>query len=173
MKEIEVKIIEINFAKTIALLERLGAKKILDATIKSCFFDFPGEKLKKNGIVLRIREYPEKTVLVLKRKIKKARAKIMDETETRISSADEIKKILFGLGMEQTYLDKRKRVSYSLGKFRFDFDSYPGIPAFMEIEAPSEKKLFEIIKKLGFPKEKIKAWNTNDLFRHYGKKRRN
>ena len=63
----------------------------------------------------------------------------------------------------------KKRISYVLGDIRFEIDTYEGIPTFLEIEAPSEEILEEMVLKLGFSMKDTKPWNGKKVWKHYGK----
>ena len=93
----------------------------------------------------------------------------MNEHEVEVSDSDETEKILFGLGLAAVKNLRKHRTSFTLDNFHFDIDEYLGIPTFMEIEAPSEGQLFEMITKLNFPPEKVRPWSSKELFEHYGK----
>ena len=59
MKEVEVKILEIDGKEIEERLTSLGAKKILDSDIQTIFFDFHNGKIMKAKDVLRLRKNAE------------------------------------------------------------------------------------------------------------------
>jgi adenylate cyclase class IV len=56
MKEIEVKVIEINKSEVEKKLLLLGAKKVLDCAIETTIFDTKNADLKNSGKNLRLRK---------------------------------------------------------------------------------------------------------------------
>lgn len=65
MKEIEIKILDINVEKIRTKLLNLGAEKTFE-DIHAVFFDSPRNKLKNQGNTLRVRKIGEKTELCFK-----------------------------------------------------------------------------------------------------------
>ena len=55
MKEIEVKILEINVADVQKRLKELGAQKLFDGELEWVVFDFPDGRLGKEEILVRLR----------------------------------------------------------------------------------------------------------------------
>lgn len=171
MKEIEVKILEIDKEKIIKKLESFGAKKIFDDDIISYFFDFPDNALEKKQMLFRLRSKGTSGELTLKKKISKEKAKINEETEVSVSDIVVMKKIIEALGMKTKYNHTKHRVSYLLGNVRFEIDTFKEIPTFLEIEADSIKTLHIWAVKLGFSKKDLKPWSERDLMQHYGKEK--
>jgi len=169
MKEIEVKILEIKKDKVIEKLEELGAEKVSDGEMSVLIYDFEDERLSRNSDLLRLRGYDGDSVLAFKRKISKSSAKIMEEYEVKVDNYNVMKDILKNLGLKPIRDYSKHRTSYHLGEVHFDIDTIPGIPTFMEIEAPDEETVKEFVVKLGFSLEDIKPWTGKDLLKHYKK----
>ena len=53
-------------------------------------------------------------------------------------------------------------------EFHFDFDTYPHIPTFLEIEAPSKEKIKKYVKLFGYSMKEALPWSTKELFDYYG-----
>ena len=67
MKEVEVKILEINRSKIEKELVHLGAKRILDGEIETTFFDFPDHTLLRKRNLLRLRKENDNIELTFKK----------------------------------------------------------------------------------------------------------
>jgi adenylate cyclase class IV len=78
MKEIEVKILEVNRHKAEETLCRLGAKKVFDSEIETCFFDFIDGTIANARNVLRLRREGGTIVLTLKRVRETQTAKVAE-----------------------------------------------------------------------------------------------
>ena len=176
MKEIEVKIIEIDKKKIISKLKKLGAKKNFEGIIRGEFFDYPNKKLDKNKELLRLRTMGKKAFLTFKGKANtKSKVKCCEEIEVEISNFDKLKEILFLIGLiVKKKTTTKYRISYSMGKTHFEIETpieeYSFIPPFMEIESTSAKNIYKYAKMLGYTKEKCLNWTGGDIIKYYKKK---
>lgn len=174
MKEIEIKILEINRKKVEEKLLSLGAEKIFDGKMNAYFFDFKDGSLRKFGLILRLREEGNKIILTFKKPIEKEKAKIKEELEIEVSNFDITKAILESLGLQVWRIAKKHRVTYSLKEVHFELDKYGEeydfIPEFLEIEAKNLENIYKFVELLGFDKEECKPWSLKDLVKHYSKK---
>lgn len=169
MREIEVKILEVDVERLEARLLELGAEKVFDGELDVIFYDFEDEWLAKREQRLRLRKVGDKTEFTFKQKVSRKASKIEDEYQVNVSNFEEMRSILEFMGMRQTRRYKKNRISYVLGNTRFEFDTLMlGVPTFLEIEAESEAVLFEWIEKLGFEKSAALPWSGSDVLRHYG-----
>ncbi|MFA5763308.1 MAG: class IV adenylate cyclase [archaeon] len=166
MKEIEVKVIEINQAEVEKKLVQLGAKKIGEYDIDALNFDTIDKKLSSKFNLLRLRK-KGKNYLTFKGKAEQGFAKIVEELEIEVSDFETTKLILEKLGFLAKKTHPKHRVTYKLNNSLIEIDDYFIIPVFLEIESPNEKELKEIIELFGFEEDKIKSWNGFDLFKHY------
>ncbi len=169
MKEIEVKILEINVEEVEGKLKKIGAEKVFESEIVSIYFDFPDKRLEKEGKILRLRQKDEKVILTYKELISKDEAKIMDENELEVQDFDLMKEIFEKIGLSPLYEFKKHRTTYELNQTHFEIDKYPDIPAFLEIEAPDLNTLDEIVSELGFSKEEVNSYSIKDVLKHYNK----
>jgi adenylate cyclase class IV len=71
MKEIEVKVLNVDKQEIEERLSELGAKQIFDGEIKTCFFDFKDCSIVKAKNVLRLRKEGMKSVLTFKKVLKR------------------------------------------------------------------------------------------------------
>lgn len=136
MREIEVKILEIDVAAVQRKLNKLGAKKVLDEKLYALFFDTPDSRLHKHKELVRLRMIGKDAFLTFKRLRTKKRFKITDELETKVESFARMKSIIEGLGFRVTKRDTKRRISYTLHKSRIELDIHDDIPAYLEIESP-------------------------------------
>jgi predicted adenylyl cyclase CyaB len=175
MKEIEVKILEVNRPQIEQTLSRLGAKKILDDEILTLFFDFEDRRIVNAKNVLRLRVEQDKTELTYKKVHITQTTKTAEEYSVDVSSLETMKRILENLGLCTTESLQKHRVSYSLDGARFDFDCYLGdysyIPEFLEIEAENSDLIYRYAVQLGFEAEDCLPWSTTELIKHYESKK--
>lgn len=171
MKEIEVKILDIDRSEIERKLKSLGASVSFDGEMIATFFDYPDRSVQKKGDLIRLRTEGDVSVLAYKRHISSQGAKIMEESETVIENPAQMKNILKGLGLLPVRENHKHRIQYDLGDTHIVIDRYMGdlayIPEFIEIEAPGEERMNEVVRLLGFQPEDCVSWNTYDLIRHY------
>jgi predicted adenylyl cyclase CyaB len=175
MKEVEVKILEVNRRNIEAKLGGMGAKRIFDGVVQTLFFDFEDGRIVKERNLLRLREEEDKAELTFKKVQVTAAVKVADEYSVEVSSLEATRRILENLGLLVTEIMRKRRVSYVLDDARFDFDLYLGdcayIPEFMEIEAKNEEMVHRYAELLGFNAKDCLPWSTNDLIRYYALKK--
>jgi adenylate cyclase, class 2 len=171
MKEIEVKILEVNRVKVEEALSSLGAKKIFDGDIQTLFFDFKDGRIINSKDVLRLRIEQKKAELTYKKVRITETAKVAEEYSVDVSSLETMKKILENIGLAVTENMQKHRISYIIDHTRFDIDRYTGayeyIPEFMEIEAENVDLIHKYAAILGFKEEECLSWSTDELIRHY------
>ena len=171
MQEIEVKILEIDVDSIRKKLLGLGAKKILDDELSYVILDDKDHSLFKEKKLLRVRKSKNAAHLCFKSKAKKGKLREAEETEVKIDDYEDTIKILNELGFVTKHKGKKHRESYKLGKVRYELDTMPGIPTFLEIEADNEKDLIQGIKKVGFKLEDVTTMNGHDVIEYYRNKK--
>jgi adenylate cyclase class 2 len=176
MKEIEVKILEVNRKKIEQPLVTWGAKKIFDGDIVTMFFDFKDGRIVKAKNVLRLRKEQDKVELTYKKVRVNQAAKMAEEYSVEVSTLEDMKEILENLGLVVIKSMKKHRISYKLDTARFDIDSYYGkygfIPELLEIEAENIDLIHKYAALLGFKAQDCLPWSTNELINYYSIKKR-
>jgi predicted adenylyl cyclase CyaB len=149
MKEIEVKIRNVDKAKIITKIEKLGAQKIFTGRVIDYRFDTPERDLSRQGKALRIRQKGKYIYLNLKGK-KKSIQNITgrDEIGVKISNLKIMYKILNELGYIKIFELYKYRTEYRLDDITFDLDEYIGLEPLLEIESDSYDKVKKYMKKL-------------------------
>jgi len=171
MKELEVKILEVNRDKIEEILATLGAKKVLDDEIETLFFAFKGIDVTKAKDLLRLRKEKKKTELTYKTVLSNHGVKVAEEYTVEVSDLEHMKKILECLGLSVVERMQKHRISYSLERLHFDIDRYTGdyghIPEFLEIEAENVDLIHKYAEILGFKAKHCLPWSTKDLIKYY------
>ncbi len=170
MKEMELKFLEIKRKEIERKIKKLGGKKVFSGKIIAYYYDFPEMPLKKAGYVIRLRTEDKKGKLTIKKKIKSKTTKANIENDYQIENFQEARKIMKKAGLMEIKVPEKTRTSYRLGKAKFEFDKYTGLPEFLEIETNNEKEMEKAIKKLGL--KKGKKWNVFRLLEHYKKRKK-
>jgi predicted adenylyl cyclase CyaB len=176
MKEIEIKIIEIDRRRVEDNLASLGAARIFDGDVETWFFDFQDCRIARARNLLRLRRIDNRTDLAFKKFVESQSAKIRKEYEVSISDFETMRVILESIGLVPTWRMEKHRTSYVLrGGVHADIDKYSGdyshIPELMEFEGGDISTILETAKLLGFGPDDCKSWDTLDLVNYYSAKK--
>ena len=175
MKEIEIKIIEIDRKRVEDDLATIGAAKTFDGDVETWLFDFHDGAITRARNLLRLRRIGDRTDLAFKKFVESQSAKVRNEYEVSISDFETMRLILESIGLIPTWRMEKHRTSYVLsGGVHVDIDKYSGdfshIPELMEIEGGDISTIREHAKLLGFGPDDCKSWDTFDLIDHYSGK---
>lgn len=167
MREIEIKILDINVKKIKAKLKKIGAHKKFSSNVEMIIFDFPDQRLNNSGFVLRVRKIDGKTELCFKGKKEDSKFKIREEIEVNTNNFENTIKIIKNLGLKNVYSGTKHREEYMLGKVKFEIDTIDNIPPFIEIEAPTEEDIEETVHKLDYTMGQTTNLSTKEIKRLY------
>lgn len=167
MKEIEIKILEVDSKKIIKQLKAFGAKLTYDGGLEVIFYDFEDNKLRAEDKRLRLRQFDNHVELTFKHKLSSEKALIAEEHQVIVDNFKIAQEILSGLNLKKTREYKKHRTSYTLGKVFFDIDKIGDCPAYLEIEAPSVKEVYKWVKKLGFNKKDVSIMSGREVAEYY------
>ncbi len=167
MKEIEVKILEVNPAEIRKKLKALGAQKFFDGEVHAIYLDTPDKSIKKSDMVLRVRTAGDRVELCVKGKREKSVFKKSEEIEVTTSSFKDTLAILEMLGFHPWHESRRRRECYRLNNIKFDMDHYKTMPSFLEVEAPTEKEVETYVKKLGFTMKQTTNMTAHGVEEYY------
>ncbi|MCB9232563.1 MAG: class IV adenylate cyclase [Bacteroidia bacterium] len=172
MKEIEVKVLEIDRQEVEARLNALGAQKEFEAEFFAIVFDDATGGIKAAGNLLRLRREGESVTLTYKVNLGSATSKSMEEHEVTVSDFEEMRRILGAMGYREVLSHRKIRAQWRLPLGHAVIDRYLDklacIPEFLELEASSETDLNVMLEQLGFRPEQALPWNTQNLMQFYG-----
>lgn len=166
MQEIEIKILGIDPGKISEKLIDLGAHKEFEGLIKVKYFDKDGQ-IRDKGDLLRVREFEGSHTEVTYKTNKRIENgyKIFDEYELASPEFDEACKFFESLGYETSCYYEKRRMVFSLAEAEIVIDEYPKISPFMEIEAPDQKEIEDLIIKLGLEENEKSSHTINGLLK--------
>lgn len=177
MREIEVKILNINRKEVEKKLVSLGAKKVFEGIVEGCFFDFKDNSIRKSRKTLRLRKENNKVVLTFKNPIPHKNLKIKEEHEIEVSDFKKTQKILESLGLSVWLWIKKKRTTYALEGVHFEIDKhidqFDFVPTFLEIETEDPKIIYKYVRLLGFKKKDCKPWTILEIVDYMKKDMKN
>jgi adenylate cyclase class 2 len=154
--EIEVKLEIRNLQRLRRDLLEMGCKETVPRSLeRNWTWDFPGQPLRQQGKLLRVRQFAGHCLLTFKGVAEQSRHfKIREERETAVEDPETLSIILERLGLEVFFRYEKYRTSYSLrlrGKRRsvdLSVDETP-IGNYLEIEG-TEPDIHRVAEKLGF-----------------------
>ncbi|NLV88239.1 MAG: class IV adenylate cyclase [Tissierellia bacterium] len=175
MKELEVKVLNIDLMEMEERLKKIGARLIDKEVQVNTLIDTEDNFIENSlDAYMRIRETRSllsgqvKLTLTMKQNINRDGVRENIETSTEISNKESMLDILKALGYVEKAEGTKERISYELNGVRFDIDkwdkkTYPY--PYMEIEVNSESELQDIVEKLGIPRENISTKSIVELRR--------
>ena len=149
MREVEVKIRNIDKDEIIEKIKALGARRVFSGRVIDFRFDTPERDLSRQGKALRIRQKGKYIYLNLKGK-KKSRDNITgrDEIGVKISNFRIMQRILNELGFIKIFELNKYRTEYRLDDINFDIDEYVGLAPILEIESTNYERVEKYIEEL-------------------------
>lgn len=173
MRELEVKILNIDLNQMEEKIKKLGGKLIAKEVQVNTLIDSKDKYIEKNlDSYLRIRETRSiledsiKYTLTMKKNVEREAIRENIETNIDISDREAMIKLLENLGYFVYQEGYKERTSYMLEGARLDLDTwdkdtypYP----YMEIEVKNEEDLEHMINKLSISKENISTKSILEL----------
>jgi len=147
--EIEAKWLNVNHDKMRKKLKSAGAELVhAERRMTRKNFDYPDMKLEAIGGWVRVRDEGDKITLSYKQ-LNDRTLHGTKEVNVTVNDFDKTCSFLKLIGLVTTAYQETKRESWVLGDTEIELDTWPWIPTFVEIEAPSEEKLKSAAKMLG------------------------
>lgn len=147
--EIEAKWLDINHDNFRQRLLANGATRVhTERQMSRKVFDYPDDRLHHVGGWVRVRDEGDKVTLSYKQLSDRS---LHGTKEVTVAVDDFATTCLFleSIGLESKSYQETKRESWRLGEAEIELDTWPWIPAFVEIEAKSEADLRQTAKRLG------------------------
>ncbi|NEA67052.1 CYTH domain-containing protein [Streptomyces sp. SID12488] len=134
--EYEAKFLAIDAAGLQAKLTTLGAVQAFPRTLLTrTIFE---NSLLDDGAWLRLRDEGTRSTLTLKQVTDATTIDGTTEIETEVADLHAMADILRRVGCVEVRHQENYREEWRLGEVAFDFDTWPGLPTFLEIEGPDE-----------------------------------
>jgi len=162
--EIETKIDNINVDEVVKALKKNKAKFLGKFFFRRYIFNL--EDPEGADRFIRLRTDEKKTTLTYKRRLGSSLANT-EEIEVEVSDFDATAKILSQIIPNPLYQES-KRTSYLLEGVEISIDEWPKLPPILEIEADSEEKIKEVIKKLGIKGRELGNIGWEKVYSIYG-----
>lgn len=131
------------------------------------------DSLLSHGAYLRLREEGERCEVILKYRADDAIDGIKTEQELSVpirkDEWDEMRDGLASVGLHRIVIQEKKRTSflYSALELRFDIDTWPQVPTYLEVEAPTEDVISMGLHMLGFDRSQATSMTGKEVFEKY------
>lgn len=181
MKEIELKVLEIDRQALRAKLRRIGARRVFGPTFVREFYFEPDKNMrgarKYSSFRLRaVGKYYELTVKVGRKNVGRSQGqnkpaqtlKVRDEYEVQVSDLARARELVEALGYRVFREREKTREEYHLWEVKIEIDEYPGMPPYMELESTRERSLFRVLGALGYRRDQVTTATATELLARYG-----
>ena len=146
--EYEATFLEVDEKELKSKLLSLGAKLSKPKTLMKRFI-FNSPHLRKKNAWVRLRDEGDNITLTLKQVIDSSNISGTKEIEFIVNDLNSSKDFCLGVGLEMCNYQENYREEWILGDIKYDFDSWPDIPTFLEIEGPDEISVKRAVTELG------------------------
>jgi adenylate cyclase class 2 len=173
MKEIEVKVLNIDKSRLLNNLFLINAKLIKKEFQKNIMFDYEDNRLFNSGGYIRLRELDDlinkkkSYIVTFKELITKDKFKISEETEFETLNLENTIKFLNKLGLKIFRIDEKFRESYKLDLGLVEIDTWPGVPTYIEVEAESEENIKQILNFLDYKLSDSTSMSLKEIIKFY------
>lgn len=165
--ELEAKFLDVETDELRGKLKAVGAKQIYsERLMRRKVFDFPDERLEKEGAWIRVRDEGDKITLSYKRLVDRTLHGTKELT-VEVSDFEATCNLLLVLGLKLDTYQETKREKWLINGSEITLDTWPWIPTFVEIEAPSEADLKSLAEKLGFDWSRAMHGSVETAYQQY------
>lgn len=161
--EYEAKFLAVDAAELQAKLAALGGTQAIPRTLLTRRI-FESDALDGTQWI-RLRDEGTRATLTLKQVTDATSIDGTTEIETEVSDLDATAEILRAVGARQVSYQQNYREEWTLGEVAFDFDTWPGLPTFVEIEGPDEASVREAAGRLGLDYAEARFGSVGALYK--------
>ncbi|MBI4137858.1 MAG: CYTH domain-containing protein [Candidatus Sungbacteria bacterium] len=146
--ELEAKWLDIDAGAVRKKLKSLGADRVYsERLMRRRVFDFADKRLYARRGWVRVRDEGDKVTLSYK-ELTDRTIRGTKEIKVVVNDFEEMCSFLKAVGLEEKSYQETKRELWKLEESEITIDTWPWIPTFIEIEAPSEHLLRAAAEKL-------------------------
>lgn len=161
--EYEAKFLDIDVDALQTKLTSLGAMQTFPRTRLTRKI-FENDAL-DTGQWIRLRDEGTRSTLTLKHVTDATRIDGTTEIETEVSDLHAMAGILRGLGLREVRYQENYREEWHLGEVAFDFDTWPDLPTFIEIEGPDEASVRQAAALLDLDYSAARFGSVDEIYK--------
>lgn len=162
--EFEARFLNIDVSAVTQTLQDLGAYLHLERTLMRRVV-FKNADITAAGGWLRLRDEGHRVTLTYKQtaSVTAAIDSIL-ETEIEVSGFDTTHRLLTAIGCRAVRYQENYRQEWRLGGIRFDLDTWPDLPTFLEVEGPDAAAVETAAGKLGLPMARATYGSVDEVY---------
>ena len=165
--ELEAKFLDIDTDSIRERLKNLGARLIHhERLMRRRNFDYPDERLEKIRGWIRVRDEGDRITLTYKRLFDRS-LEGTKEISVTVNDFEGISNLLLAIGLDMKSYQETKRERWELDDVEITLDTWPWIPTFVELEAPTDEKLKNISGKLYLDWNKALHGSVETAYQNY------
>lgn len=161
--EYEAKFLSIDVADLKTRLKDLGAVQAFPRTLLTRKI-FENDAL-AGGAWVRLRDEGTRSTLTLKQVTDATTIDGTTEIETEVTDLHAMAEILAHLGLAEVRYQENYREEWRWGETAFDFDTWPGLPTFVEIEGPGEASVRQAAAALGLDYSQARFGSVDEIYK--------
>lgn len=161
--EYEAKFLAVDVADLQKQLAALGAVQAFPRTLLT-------RKIFESDVLdgtqwVRLRDEGTRTTLTLKQVTDANSIDGTTEIETEVGDLEAMAEILGSIGLREVRYQENYREEWRLGDVAFDFDTWPGLPTFLEIEGPDEQSVRDAADLLKLDYARARFGSVDAIYR--------
>jgi adenylate cyclase class 2 len=162
--EYEAKVLDIDPAQVAKLILDKGGADLGEVLQRRYVYDIePGDASRW----VRLRDTGNDVTLTVK-EIDSDAIGGTRETETAVGDFETASALLGKLGYAPKAYQENRRHSFTLDGARLEIDTWPRVPAYLEIEADSRAEVVRVASLLGYTEAELTGENTTKVYARYG-----
>jgi len=160
--EYEAKFLSVDVVGLQAKLTALGAVRAFPRTLLTRKI-FENDAL-EGGAWLRLRDEGTRSTLTLKQVSDATTIDGTTEIETEVTDLRAMSEILHRLGLREVRYQENYREEWWLKEVIFDFDTWPGLPTFVEVEGPDEASVRQAAAAAGLNYAAARFGSVDEIY---------
>ncbi|MGW8981446.1 class IV adenylate cyclase [Streptomyces parvus] len=161
--EYEATFLAVDVAGLQSKLSALGAVQAFPRTLLTRKI-FESDSL-DDGAWIRLRDEGTRSTLTLKQVTDATTIDGTKEIETEVTDLHAMADILRRVGLTEVRYQENYREEWRLGEVAFDFDTWPGLPAFLEIEGPDEASVRQAAALLDLDYSEARFGSVDEIYK--------
>jgi adenylate cyclase class 2 len=162
--EFEAKVLDIDPDAMAGTILARGGRRVSEAMMRRYVYDIvAGDENKW----IRLRDNGDEVTLTVK-EIAHDGIDGTRETEVVVSDFGTTDELLRQLGFRPKAYQENRRISLRLEGAALEIDTWPMIPAYLEIEAESRPRVVEVARLLGVDEDRLTGENTVKVYARFG-----
>ncbi|TXS31413.1 CYTH domain-containing protein [Streptomyces sp. ms191] len=161
--EYEAKFLNVDVTALQDKLTALGAARAFPRTLLTRKI-FENDAL-DGGAWLRLRDEGTRSTLTLKQVTDATTIDGTTEIETEVADLHAMADILRRLGLTEVRYQENYREEWRLGAVAFDFDTWPDLPTFVEIEGPDEASVRQAADLLDLDYTEARFGSVDEIYK--------